>query len=76
MTGLAAPEILPVTMYLLRQQQSTLKRITEITRDKIVADTGAAVRERELELYLNLQPGTYTILVATYIAGEERHYFK
>jgi len=71
MTGLAAPEILPVTMYLLRQQQSTLKRITEITRDKIVADTGAAVRERELELYLNLQPGTYTILVATYIAGME-----
>mmetsp|Transcript_4821 Transcript_4821/g.6352 ORF Transcript_4821/g.6352 Transcript_4821/m.6352 type:complete len:214 (-) Transcript_4821:158-799(-) len=70
-TGLAPPEILPVTLYLLRNPHNKIKQVERLDRNLIVADTGASVRERQLVLYLTLRPGTYTILCAAYLAGME-----
>ncbi|CAM9665135.1 unnamed protein product, partial [Sphacelaria rigidula] len=46
-------------------------RVTELTRENVVAGTGSPVRERERSIYVTLGSGAYVVMCATFMAGME-----
>lgn len=46
-------------------------RVTELTNSNVMACSGDPVRQFEVSCYATLQPGTYTVLMGTFLAGME-----
>lgn len=69
---LASPVIHPLGMYLVSNPQpDRATRVTELTKDNVVASAGEPRRERQLMIHATLKPRTYTLLIAPYVAGLE-----
>lgn len=70
--GLASGTVLPVAAYICRPtSEGRAGRVKGLTKKNVVHSTGVPRKERCLEIYCTLQPGTYVVLAATYVSGME-----
>ncbi|CAN0068307.1 unnamed protein product, partial [Laminaria digitata] len=46
-------------------------RVSHLSREAVVASTGAPARERERSIYATLGSGTYVLMCAAFMAGME-----
>lgn len=71
--GLAPLEPLPVVLFIVSNcAADRAVRVKQLTRDNVVAHSGAPVRQREVRVHCTELPArTYTVLVAAYKKGME-----
>lgn len=74
--GLAPATVLPIAVYVVvahgqHQQRDRASRVTQLTRDCVIAHSGEPVRQREVHVSCELDARTYTVLVVAYKKGME-----
>ena len=73
--GLAVPEPHPIAFYVCRNDVGgRATRVKELTADTVVCHSGDVLRSHEANCKVVLNPGTYTLLCATYEKGQEGPY--
>jgi len=73
--GLAVPEPHPMAFYVCRNEKGGRpQRVSELTVETVVCHSGDVVRSHEVKCKYMLNPGTYTLLCATYEKGQEGPY--
>ena len=70
-SGLASATVHFVACYITKSGDDFAARVKELTKKNVLYSTGLPRKERNLEIYCTLQPGTYVILCATYVAMNE-----
>lgn len=70
-------ELQPAACFVIKADRSSggpggmPARVTQLSRDTIVASTGPPARERERSIYVTLGSGTYVLMCAAFMAGME-----
>jgi hypothetical protein len=73
--GVAHGDPLPVAIYICKSPHPKVAlRLKTLKRDDVVAYSGPARADRTMHLYASLKPGTYVVLVGTYITGMENNF--